>query len=65
MTKVVKVVSLISLALVLVPSMMYFAGMLAHDTVRSLAVVGTLMWFAATPMWMGRELPVDATHVEI
>ncbi|GIW99088.1 MAG: hypothetical protein KatS3mg111_2421 [Pirellulaceae bacterium] len=65
MQMLLRIVSLVALGLVLVPSMMYFGGMVALAIVTRLALIGTLIWFVATPMWMGRELPVDATHVEI
>jgi hypothetical protein len=60
-----KVTSLIALASTIVPSLLYFMGMIGHDVVKLAAIVGSLVWFLATPMWMGRELPIDATEVEI
>jgi hypothetical protein len=42
-----------------------FVGVVDHSTVTSAALIGTLAWFVATPIWMGRELPIDATEVEI
>jgi len=60
-----KVVSLITLGLVIGPSLLHFMGMIGLDTVKFAAIVGTVGWFIATPMWMSRELPVDASEVEI
>ena len=65
MNNIAKVVSLIALGLVIVPCVMHFMGMIGLDAVKLAALVGTIGWFAATPMWMSRELPVDASEVEI
>ena len=60
-----KLISLVALAATIVPSVLYFTGAIGHDTVKWATLVGTVAWFAATPLWMGRELTVDATEVEI
>jgi len=65
MKAVAKVVSLVALAATIVPSVLYFTGMIGHEAVKWVALAGTAMWFIATPLWMGRELPVDAVEVEI
>ena len=60
-----KLVSLVALAATIVPSLLYVAGMIGHEPVKWLALLGTIVWFIATPMWVGRKLPIDATEVEI
>ncbi len=60
-----KVVSLVALGAVILPCLLYFAGAIGLDTVKWTALSGTIGWFIATPMWMSRKLPVDATEVEI
>ena len=60
-----RLVSLLALAATIVPSVLYFMGAIGHDAVKWTTLVGTTVWFVATPLWMGRELPVDATEVEI
>jgi hypothetical protein len=50
-----RLVSLVALAATLVPSLLCFAGTIELDTVKTSALVGTLVWFAATPLWMGRD----------
>lgn len=60
-----KLVSLVALAATIVPSVLYFTGTIEHDAVKWITLVGTVLWFVATPLWMGRELSVDATEVEI
>ena len=65
MKNAAKTVSLITLSLVILPSLLYFAGVIDLDTVKWTALAGTIGWFIATPMWMSRALPVDAKEVEI
>lgn len=65
MQSVAKPISLVALAATIVPSLLYFSGMMDHNAVKVTALVGTIAWFIATPMWMGRKLPIDADQVEI
>lgn len=65
MKRFLKVVSLVALAATLVPSVLAFLGAIDLDAVKTWALAGTLLWFAATPLWMGHELPLDADEVEI
>ncbi|TWT82349.1 hypothetical protein CA13_38110 [Planctomycetes bacterium CA13] len=60
-----KLVSLVALGTVIIPCLLYFVGAIGIDAVKWAALVGTIVWFIATPMWMSRELPKDATEVEI
>lgn len=63
--QILKIVSLVALAATIVPCLLYFVGMLGHDAVRMLALIGTIVWFIATPMWMSRKLSVADKEVEI
>ena len=65
MTTPAKIVSLVALAATIVPCLMFFAGAMGHELVKTTALVATIVWFIATPMWVGQKLPVDATEVEI
>ena len=60
-----KFASLIALSLVIVPCLLYFNGAIGLDAVKWTALAGTVGWFISTPLWMSRDLPVDATEVEI
>ncbi len=60
-----KLVSLLALLATIVPSVLCFMGMMGHDAVKWIALAGTIVWFIATPLWMGRELPLGADEVEI
>jgi len=65
MKKAAKLVSVVALAATIVPCLLYFGGVLGHDAVKAAALAGTIAWFIATPIWLRRELPVDAKEVEI
>lgn len=60
-----KLVSLISLGLVVVPCCLYFGGIIDLDMVKLLALIGTIGWFPSTLVWMGRELSVDSKEAQI
>lgn len=60
-----KLISLLALAATIVPSVLYFNGIVDHNTVMWTALAGTVVWFVVTPLWMSRDLPVDAAEVEI
>lgn len=65
MSNITKTVSLIALGFVVIPCLMFFAGAIGLDAAKLLALIGTFAWFAATPLWMSRKLPIDAAEVEI
>jgi hypothetical protein len=65
MKYIAKLVSGIALLATIVPSALFFAGIVEHSAVKITALVGSIMWFVSTPMWMGRELRADAAEVEI
>lgn len=60
-----KVLSLIALIASVLPSLMFMAGWMSHEAVMWTTLIGTFLWFLSTPVWMGQDLPVDATEVEI
>jgi len=60
-----KIASLVALVATIMPCLLYFLGAIGLEAVKWTALVGTVVWFIATPLWMGRELPIDAAEVEI
>lgn len=60
-----KLISTVALTATILPSLLYFAGAVDHDAVKWAALPGTIVWFVATPLWMGQRLPVDAAEIEI
>lgn len=60
-----KGVSCAALGLTTVPSLLYLSGGVPLGVVKWVALAGTVAWFAATPLWMGRELEPDSDQVQI
>ncbi|MFN3193751.1 MAG: hypothetical protein ACE361_24775 [Aureliella sp.] len=60
-----KLVSWLSLALVIIPSLISFTGAIDLRAVQWCAIIGTIGWFLATPIWMSREPEVDDAEVQI
>lgn len=46
--------SLIGLALTLLPSILVFRGDISLETHRTLMFVGTLLWLTTAPFWLGK-----------
>lgn len=55
MNKVVKYLSFLGLALVLVPAVLYLFAMLEKSTMSLLMIAGTVLWFSTVPFWSGRR----------
>lgn len=60
-----KLISLAALVLTVAPSLFYLTGTMTLDTTKTIALVGTVAWFATTPLWMGREESLDGKNVQI
>lgn len=54
MNQITKITSLIALGLIVLPSLLFLAGVIGLGATKLLALIGTLAWFAATPLWMSR-----------
>lgn len=65
MNAILKSVSFLALAATLVPAILYLTGAMDLYPVKVTALIGTLVWFATCPLWMGRDLTPDADQVEI
>ena len=57
--KIPKLISLVTLSLVIVPCVLFFFNIISLDLTKWLTLAGTIGWFAATPLWMGRETHSD------
>jgi len=55
MSSTAKLISLVALAVTVVPSLLYFLGALGLEPMKWISLVGTIAWFISTPMWMGRD----------
>jgi hypothetical protein len=55
MRRVAQVVSLIALVATIAPAILYFTQTIELDTTKLATNIATLVWFVATPLWMGRR----------
>jgi hypothetical protein len=51
----IPLVSATALALILGPACLYFADIVDKPRMQSLMLVGTILWFAAAPLWLGKN----------
>ena len=55
MKTLLPLVSILGLVLVLVPVVAYVLGFLDKPRMSDLMLLGTILWFASVPWWMGRD----------
>jgi hypothetical protein len=55
MKKLLVLISLVGLGLVIGPALLYLFDTLDKTTMKSLMLVGTILWFASVPFWMARD----------
>jgi hypothetical protein len=48
-------ISFAGLILTVVPAFFVFAGSITWQTHARLMLLGTVLWFATAPLWMGRD----------
>ena len=54
MRRILQIISWVSLAGSILPSILYLAGRITLDQSIVWLNVATIVWFIATPLWMGR-----------
>lgn len=50
-----KPISWVSLMLIVVPPVLYLTDSVSFEMMKLLLLVGTLIWFVTTPLWMRGE----------
>jgi hypothetical protein len=55
MRPIAQIISWIALAATILPSLLYLNGSMELPTVKTWMLVATVVWFAATPLWMDRK----------
>ena len=56
MKTLLKIISFTGLGLMFASAIMVFNDTMTKDTYLTVAMVGTVMWFATVPFWMKRRL---------
>lgn len=54
MRTVLPIISWVSLAATILPSVLFVAGQITLDQSKLAMLAATIVWFVATPLWMGR-----------
>lgn len=57
MRRMLQVISWLALAATIVPSLLFYEDRLRLETMKTVMLGATVVWFAATSLWMGREAP--------
>ncbi|QDU54807.1 hypothetical protein [Aeoliella mucimassa] len=65
MQTLLKPISYLALIATILPALLYMGGVMPLNAVQLTALIGTVAWFVATPLWMGRNIKVDADQVKI
>lgn len=63
MRTLLKFVSALALALTVAPAILFFRGSLDLVQVKTAMLVAAVVWFLATPFWMGQSTAIE--HEEV
>ena len=55
MKKISEIISFLSLALIVLAPTLFYADRIALETNKVLMTIATVLWFASSLCWMGRE----------
>ena len=58
--RILQVISWLALAATIVPPVLFLAERMDLAQAKNWMLAATILWFAATPFWMGRERPAAA-----
>ena len=64
MRKLLQLVSAIALIGTIVPSILFLTGSLDLTQTKLAMLAATIVWFVATPLWMGQP-PEELEHEEV
>ncbi len=56
MKQLIKIVSILGLALTLLPSILLFQEVISANLCKQLMLLGTVMWFTTAPSWMNKSI---------
>jgi len=54
MKTVARIISMVALLGTIAPAVLFFLGYMGLDATKLWMLVATVVWFAATPIWMDR-----------
>ena len=50
-----QIISAVGLAMLLVPSILFFLGNIEPEPMKNYMFIGTMLWFAGAIPWLGRK----------
>jgi len=59
MRRIFQLISWLALASTILPSVLYYENRMELNSVKTVMLVATFLWFAATSLWMGHDQPRD------
>lgn len=55
MKKLILLMSFLGLLLVIGPAILYLSDLIEKDSMKTLMLIGTIIWFVLAPFWMKEE----------
>lgn len=55
MKKLLPLISILGLAVVILAPVLYLTGSTDKQSMTNAMLIGTLVWFATVPFWMGKQ----------
>ena len=62
MRRVLQILSGTSLIAVILPSVLFLAGTLELQAMKTVMWIASALWFIITPLWMGRKSKLEGTE---
>lgn len=62
MSNLARLISVCALLGTIGPSLAFFTHSIGLETAKTAMLVATVIWFIATPLWMGRESQTQPTE---
>ncbi len=59
MRTILQLVSFVALATTIIPAVLFLTDSVDLGQVKLLMLIGTIGWFVATPLWMGKAPTID------
>lgn len=59
MKTILKILSFTALACIIIPPLLYLGEVLSKPDMKVVMLVGTILWFATVPWWIGKSEPSE------
>lgn len=62
--KALPLISIVAVVAVILPSILFLFSVITLEQVKITALIGTIVWFATAPLWIGRDKASDLDSSE-